>query len=125
MSWWEVFKLKQVNVGSTKLNNKEILEEEEDINCCEEAWERTGRTDYDPKGCEPFFNYVKLLIRRWERAGKTTEDDDKESHYAVADKYREIILDWCKCDNTISDDCVGILKLDKANKWLDGKHRYS
>ena len=38
MSWWEVFKLKQINIGTTKLSDKEIPEEEEDNrDCCEEA----------------------------------------------------------------------------------------
>lgn len=36
--WFEVFKLKQVNVGSTKLRDKKIPEDEPDDNkCCEEA----------------------------------------------------------------------------------------
>ena len=36
-NWFDVFKLKQINIGTTKLSNKEIPEEKEEDDCCMEA----------------------------------------------------------------------------------------
>jgi len=56
----QILKLDQVNVGSSTLDTRELPEEP---NCCEEAWEKSGRTDYEPEGCKAYYNYLNQLIR--------------------------------------------------------------
>ena len=94
MSWWEVFKLKQINIGTTKLSDKEIPEEEDNRDCCEEA-----RIKY-------MIETGKYIIR-----GLKRYNEGRSEHVAEDSRFTILVSrhgpDWrTKFDENNDGDCI-------------------
>ena len=115
MNWMDVLKLDQVNIGSSVLDTRELPEEKEERDCCQEAKDTYKRhhaksrfRDYD-ENKDVIEQYDWMYTGDWQRSrgelgGFANKSCEKFREFledgptTPTSTYRKILMEWNKCE---------------------------